>query len=556
MSHRITSFVALLATLSGVASWTAGAEPKTAFQFSDAATSAGLFPALEKVQAHGSAWGDVDGDGLLDLFVATFAHGDGKLNQLLRQRQGKFTLDPQPALAVNNRATGVVLADLDNDGDLDLYVGSMPQPSAGAQGCTLYRNEGSGRFTNISAGNGACPEALGGRSVAVLDYDGDALLDLLVGEDPNAGYNGSKTHRSRLFRNLGALKFADVTDTVGISDAVPGLGVAVQDVNQDGWPDFFLAAHSGGNRLFINDTQGRFREASTLRDSFHWPTAKGDNMVCGVTWGDLNRDGLSDVVIGPHFKTPWVQPVAPRVYLNRGVKNGEVVFEEITQSALIVPLPLKCPHVEIQDFDNDGWNDIAVSIVKFAEGKPYPIIYRNLGVKAGLPQFRVDGLDVNDYPNEADRTSKGTRGFYERMLAEKQIIYSAPAPAADYDNDGRVDLFVGSWWTELNSLLLHNDTPGGHWLQLQLRGPEGVNRMAIGSRVRVYPAGKLGQADALLAAREIAVGYGYASGQSAIAHVGLGKVERVDVEVLWPHGRGKIELRDVKADQRLQVPQP
>src|SRR5690606_35862380 len=110
-------------------------------------------------------------------------------------------------------------ADLDNDGDLDLYVTSMPvladsklgmKEGHACNGCTLFRNDGDGKFTDISEGNGACPAAFGGRSVAALDFDGDGLLDLLVGEDPIPGYNGSKTKTSRLFRNLGKLKFEDV----------------------------------------------------------------------------------------------------------------------------------------------------------------------------------------------------------------------------------------------------------------------------------------------------------------------------------------------------------
>ena len=81
------------------------------------------------------------------------------------------------------------------------------------------------------------PSVIWGRSAAILDFDGDGLLDLLVGEDPNSGYNGSETTSSRLFRNLGDLKFEDVSRKAGIPEGIPGLGVAAQDVNLDGWPD-------------------------------------------------------------------------------------------------------------------------------------------------------------------------------------------------------------------------------------------------------------------------------------------------------------------------------
>src|SRR6185369_4466062 len=186
-------------------------------------------------------------------------------------------------------------------------------------GCSLFRNEGQGKFTNISKDNGTCPTAFGGRSVAVADFDGDGLLDLLVGEEPISGYNGSPTKSSRLFRNKGSLQFEDVSRAAGLPENIPGLGVAAGDVNNDGAPDFFLAASGGGNLLFLNEGGGKFREAPGSRETFAWPTSGGDNMVCGVCFGDLNRDGLLDVVIGPHYSTPWKEPQAVHLYLNRGV---------------------------------------------------------------------------------------------------------------------------------------------------------------------------------------------------------------------------------------------
>src|SRR5262249_52886244 len=252
--------------------------------------------------------------------------------------------------------------------------------------------DGKGKFTDISGGNGACPPAFGGRSATVLDYDGDGLLDLLVGEDPIPGYNGSPTKSSRLFRNQGDLPFEGVSLAVGLPEGIPGLGVAAADVNNDGWPDFFLAANNGGNVLFLNDGHGKFREALGSRKLFAWEGSGGDNMICGVCFGDVNRDGLLDIVIGQHYQAPWRNPVPVRLYLNRGIKDGNPVFEDVTEAVGLTPLPLKAPHVEIQDFDNDGWPDICVSMVKFADGKPYPVIFKNLGVRDGLPRFREDAL--------------------------------------------------------------------------------------------------------------------------------------------------------------------
>lgn len=527
------------------------------FVFRDVGEEAGLFPHVAAIQGHGAAWGDIDGDGWIDLYVGTFHTPESKANMLFRNEQGKFRLDEQPTPRISGRTTGVVFADLDNDGDLDLYLGSMPGPEGSRlaersgrpiRGNCLFRNDGDGQFTDVSQGNGACPEAFGGRSVTVLDYDGDGLLDLLSGEDPFPGYNGSMTTSSRLFRNLGKLQFRDVSREVGLTEDVPGLGVAVGDVNGDTWPDFFLASSEGGNILFLNDGQGKFSEMPGSREIFAWAGTGGDNMVCGACFGDVNRDGRLDLVLGQHFSDPWVTPVRERLYLNRGD-----TFEDVTEKVGLVPLPLKGPHVEIQDFDNDGWPDISVSLVKFADGKPHPLIFRHLGLRDGLPQFQEYALGVNDFPTAEDQAIKRSGTMFDKIIQEKKIIYMAPGPTGDFDRDGRLDMFLPNWWVEAPSLLLRNETPSGHWLDVRVTGPEGVNRMGIGSRVNVYPAGKLGEASALLGSREIATGYGYASGQPTIAHFGLGEIESVDVEVILPHGKGTLTQKGVRANQVIDI---
>jgi enediyne biosynthesis protein E4 len=522
------------------------------FLFRDAGDEAGLFPAAAGIQGHGAAWGDVDGDGFADLYVGTFHKEGTKPNLFFRNVDGKFLPEAQKALQISSRTTGVVFADFDNDGDADLYVASMPQPANGLTGCSLFRNDRGGAFTDISEGNGACPAAFGGRSAAVLDFDGDGLPDILTGEDPLRGYNGSPTKSSRLFRNKGALQFDDVSREAGLPVDVPGYGVAAADVNRDGWPDIFLVS-SKGNALFLNDGRGRFREAPGAREVFAWKNSGGDNMVCGICFGDVNRDGLPDVVIGQHFESPWRDPVANRLYLHRGVRDGVPSFEDVTEAVGLVPLPIKAPHVEIQDFDNDGWPDISASVVKFRDGRPHPVVFKNLGLKNGLPHFRAGALAVNDFPTADDRAIKRSGDFFAKALRERKIIYAAPGPSADYDNDGRLDMFLPCWWPEARSLLLHNETAGGNWLEVKVDGPAGVNRDGIGVRVSVYSAGKSGQPAALLGCREISTGFGYASGQMPVAHFGLGAESAVDLEIILPHGKGPIARISVKPNQRLTV---
>jgi hypothetical protein len=437
----------------------------------------------------------------------------------------------------------------------------MPSDKLNTVGCKLFRNEGAGKYTDISADNGACPTAFGGRSATTLDYDGDGKLDLLVGEDPLTGYNGSPTKAARLFRNLGALQFADVSRAVGLPEQLPSLGVAVADVNNDTWPDIFLAAAKGGNRLFMNDAAGKFREVPTAANEAETKLPKGDHThaLCGVCFGDVNRDGWLDLVLGQHTKTPWVSPAANRLYLHGGLKNGVPEYADITEAAGLPALPMKAPHVELQDFDNDGWLDLYCSYVMYAPpvaagmaATPQPVVFRNLGQSSGV-QFKTSVLSLNDFPNDSDRAIKSTGTFFKKMVSEEKCLYVAAAPTADFNNDGKLDILFCSWWPERPSLLLQNETRGGNWLQVQVNGTGVLNRDGIGTRVKVYPAGKCGDAHALLGMQEIASGFGYASAQAPISHFGLGTHELVDLEIIWPHGKGRLEQRGVKVNQRLTL---
>src|SRR5262245_52937667 len=257
---------------------------------------------------------------------------------LFRNVTGKFILDGQPQLRNFERGNGAVFADMTNSGNLDMCytnhaIDAKPYGKEFAHFAApnaLFRNDGNGKFTDVSKSSGTCPEGFPARSVCVLDYDGDGLLDLLVGECIYQGGQG----RSRLFRNLGGLKFADVSKEAGLPEVCTGLGVAAADVNGDGWPDIFLAGRDvlkagqfAGNHLLINDGHGKFQELPASHGNFTWEY-KGslDETTCGVCIADVNRDGLPDILIGHHFDMPWQRGGTPiRLYLNRGVKPGETL---------------------------------------------------------------------------------------------------------------------------------------------------------------------------------------------------------------------------------------
>ncbi len=526
------------------------------FVFEDAGTQSGVLPAAAGIRGHAAAWGDVDNNGYPDLFVGTFHDSGSKPSMLLLNDEGKFTLDDQAILQTSGSGSGALMADFTGDGNLDLFVANCVNRKQGvrANPSRMFRNDGDGKFTDVSEQSGVCPAGYAGRGAAALDYDGDGLLDLLTCEQ----YYSTDVERGAvLYRNLGDMRFEDVTKQSGLPVGLAGLGVAAADVNGDTIPDVFLTGGSGEHRLYLGTEEGGFHEAPRTRDVFRWTMDNPEDVPAGVAIVDINRDQLPDIVIGHHFSSPWKSPAPIRLYLNRGVKQGVPKFEEITEAAGLEPLQMKAPHVEIQDFDNDGWPDIYVSIVKFQGDRPCPVIYRNLGVAGDVPKFEVTGWDVNNFPTQEVLAIKRTGAFFDKLIADHQIIYMAPGPTADYNRDGKLDMFLPNWWMESPSLLLKNKTPGGNWLQVTFDGTsQDTNRMGISTRVNVYPAGKLGQADHLLGSREIAVGYGYCSGQEAVAHFGLGDVEKVDVEFILPHRRGKLTRKDVAVNQRIDVTQP
>ena len=320
------------------------AGPLREFQFEDVTEKAGLSKAVVGLYNHAVAWGDFDNDGLLDLFSGSFADKgyDKSLgqkqpvgNQLFRQTApGTFERFPCPPVDIQARCSGAVFVDLNNNGNLELYVTSNklektsakePANSPRVQGCRLYGNDGKGTFVDVSAECGACPPTLfRGRDIGVLDYDNDGLLDLLVIQDQVVEKDG-KVYGSRLFRNLGNLRFEDVTEKAGLPKDLWGAGLVVGDVNGDGRPDIFVAY---SNRLFVSQRLNTYKEAVGLRGVFDHKATDSEDIVVGAAFGDIDRDGDLDLISGTHH-TRGLSRV--HVFLNEGVKDGMPVFREITK---------------------------------------------------------------------------------------------------------------------------------------------------------------------------------------------------------------------------------
>jgi len=491
--------------------WTAppgGGE--SAISFSDQTEAMGLVTPLVGMYGHAAVWGDFTGDHRPDLFMGTFADREPSIYQvrgadgaapdrLLLSAEGGFTLDDRLA-DMFARTSGGAVADLDNDGDLDLVVSrNFDDDMPAAPGVQVLRNDDGGLTATTESG---LPVQLGGRSVGVLDFDLDGLLDLFVTSDDGG---------SVLLRNEGGLVFADATAAAGLPGDIFGLGVATGDVSGDGLQDIFVA---GSNRLFVSNGPGSFTAADS--SVFTWQFFGEEDLISGASIADVNRDGLLDIAVGHHFNSTVDEgaSVPVRLYLNRG-DNG---FEDVTEAAGLVGLPTKGPHVELNDMDNDGWPDL-VTTASAADGTR-PAIFHHQGLNGDVPTFSApEGLGNPQY--------------------------WVAGPSADVDRDGRLDLFLVEFDPSLPSLLMRNETSSGHWLEVAV-GPE--HGFGIGWRVEVHEPG-----GALIGAREITVTQGYSAGVAPIAHFGLGELQEVDVRLVAPGGE-PIDLPSVPADQHLRYP--
>jgi enediyne biosynthesis protein E4 len=466
--------------------------------FTDMTDHWGADTPLTGMLAHTAAAADVNHDGWSDVFVGTFADrpeaeyqrrgasGPSPDRLLLGGPQG-FRLD-ESFPETRGRTSGAAFADLDGDGNLDLVIArNVRDAERGSAPTEILRNDGGGRFTRVAT----FAEPRGARSIGFLDYDADGKTDIFIAEDRWTG--GS----SVLLHDDGNFKFSDRTGDAGLPRDIVGMGVSTADLNGDGTPDLFVG---GSNRIFLN-RGGSFSEGRSA--TFRWRTFGPEDDPAGVAAGDVNRDGRIDLLVGQHYGSTLDggQRVPIRLYLNDGNDgDGTPRFRDVTEEAGLVPLSTKAPHVEIADFDNDGWPDLLTSA---DTGSGVPVVFRNLGVSDGQVRFAPTG----------DATS--------RHYWPSGVVFDA-------DHDGRLDVVLVDFDAGLPSLFLRNTGRAGDWF--------GVAADA-GWTVEVSRANGSGQAAATLGSVTIAASTGFGAGESPVAWFGLGNARAVDVRLRDATGR-------------------
>ena len=516
----------------------------------------------------GVAAGDVDGDGLVDLYF-TSNLGSNRLYRNLGGGQFRFedVTDRAGVADSGGWKSGVTMADVNGDGRLDIYVSGVDGEMQGRN--VLYINNGNGTFSDRTDAYGLGFAGFGTQA-AFFDYDGDGDLDmyLLNSSTLQAVARAQSTSRTardaaggdRLYRNDSG-RFVDVSESAGIYGSVEGfgLGVAISDLNLDGCPDIYVANDFPENDfLYLNNCDGTFHEAITET------TGHTSRFSMGVDVADFNNDGRPDIAVldmlpdsEPILKTAahaesytlfslklaagyHPQYARNTLQLNRGVVNGRLLFSEIGQLSGIAATDWSWAPL-FADFDNDGWKDLFVTngiyrrpndldyIASFDSGPP------RLDLMPSVPLANYAFHNNGDltFGNRARDWGLGEPGF------------SNGAAYADLDNDGDLDLVVND--VNAPASIYRNLGAGGHYLRIVLRG-SGANTGGIGAKVTVTTQGRT----QLL---EQSPTRGFQSSVDPVLHVGLGTSTHVDtLTVTWPDRRRQM-LAGLRVDTTITLSQ-
>jgi enediyne biosynthesis protein E4 len=492
---------------------------------------------LPEIMGSGAALIDYDNDGDLDLYIVQGAprpetgkpvvplpNGWKPGNRLFRNNlipSGKLSftdVTEQAGIGHSGQGMGVVAADYDNDGYIDLYVTNY-ETSSGRN--VLYHNNGNGTFTDVTRAAGV--ESSGwSTSAAFIDYDRDGLLDLVVvhyveyvngacqietGQKDYCGPQNYERTVTQLFRNLGNGRFKDVTAVVGLNaKRGPGLGILTGDFNSNGWPSFIVANDGEPNHLWLNE-QGVFREAG-LTQGLAYASDGRPRAGMGVAAGDLYGDGGESVVI--------TNLPSEGFTLFQRRPGGDFVDSTVQTGLLRTSLPYAGFGVGWLDMQNRGLGDLfaangQVKAVVAQLGDPFPyrqrnLLLRNLGKDKGFE----------------DVTASAGPAF-ERAEVSRAAVFG------DVNNDGGVDILV----TNNNGparLLLNTVPERGHWLLVHVEGVHS-NRSGYGSAVELF------RKDGTSMKAWVRGDGSYLAANDPRVHFGLGQSSEVDrIQVHWLAG--------------------
>jgi len=515
----------------------AGAAHPSTVRFTDITKSAGIDFVQDSTQTEekyyletmgtGVGWIDFDQDGLLDLYFVQSGATDAykpahPLRSALYHNNGDGTFTDVTAKAHvgggDHYGQGVAVGDFNNDGFPDLYV-------TGYGRAILYRNNGDGTFTDVTAQARVADEGNWSTSAGWFDYDKDGWLDLVVtnyidwspksnlwcGEhkpgyrsycNPN-NYRGQKT---TLYHNNHDGTFSDVSEKSGVSKAESkGMSMVLADLNNDGWPDIAVANDTWPNFLFENNHDGTFSDVSLISGLAASEDGRYEAGM-GIDAADVDGDGNLDIYI-THLDFEL-----NRLYHN----NGDGTFSDATYSSGIgnKAILLSGVAAKFMDYDNDGWPDILQANGAMLDNVQ---LYHSL-VSYKEPLLMFHNLGHGKF----EKVSESLGPDFNRPMVGRGLA------TADFLNDGQVGIAVNCRGE--SPLILRNEGSSNHWIEVLLVGTKS-NRDGIGAILKLSSGGVV-QVD------QAKGGTSYMSASDPRIHFGLGKRNKIDsLQITWPSGQ-------------------
>lgn len=461
----------------------------------------------------GVAAGDFDNDGWVDLYVVG---GDGQENLLLKNMANGSFSDMAEFAEVNllTKSSGPSFGDLDGDGFLDLFVGSV-----GGSEPKLYLNRGNDKFLDITESSGL---VLPGNNFGATwgDYDKDDDLDLVITHWSSI----SQDHYAYFWRNNGDNTFTDVSTEVGITEVMQQFGTrdksftpTFADINNDGWQDLLLVSDNHRTRFFINKKDGSFTTNSTDREII------SDNAGMGSAVGDYDNDGDLDWFVSAITFKDGVKHFGSLTPGNRLYQNqGDGTFIDKTDEAGV----------------RDGYWGWAACFADFNNDSHLDIFHVNGMQGENIdPKFKDDPSRL--FMSNGDGTfteSSLDVGIDDRAMGRGLVCF-------DYDKDGDVDLYTANY-NQAPKLFCNSGT-NNHFVNIKLVEKSG-NTQALGARIYVTT-------DGVEQMRELRAGSNYVSQNPVEAHFGLAQATSLQrVRIVWPDGQ-QSQLDDLSMDQFITI---